>query len=531
MSWKLLSALASKLEVRGVYDAETKLKKALRRIVISSTILTVLAYITGYYILLALVAIAGLLFFLGIFASGRDYNLINREAILFVVHGFILAYAGFDITAIFDRLAKMEEYEGSYIFRRIMGYFYFTGMDLKSAINKVIQEEERLGVSFKTFLTGVYSGLMTGTDPKSMFSMIIQQALMESQRDIERFSDFISSFLSGLMPVVIMLPLLTVLLGGVANLGLPESLFLNIGLGLMMALIFLFSENKFLYYPESIMLNPKALFLQSTAAIAVGFGLYPLIGTPSLFLAALTFFIVGYYSTRKYIGVRKDVYSFLPAFLADLGERIGIGQTFAEAATSMSLDVYGEFSRVLKYSIGNLLMIGDIPWKKEYDGIFAYRMYKKLIMDLHRGTYGYEALANIRSIISLMSTVYDRVRWTLTTYSFIIAISLSLGMLFVDFLSFIGTKVAQSLVNVGQAAGSMSGMLALLSFLSVKGWAIDVYMIFSVIFIIAFGIFVSSVSDGTRHGNMLSILYAIITMAFIIGIHYFVSPALFSVYL
>ncbi len=182
-----------------------------------------------------------------------------------------------------------------------------------------------------------------------------------------------------------------------------------------------------------------------------------------------------------------------------------------------------------------MLIIGDVPWRKEYDGIFAYRMYKKLIMDLHRGTYGYEALANIRSIISLMSIVYDRVRWTLTTYSFIIAVSLSLGMMFVDFLSFIGNMVTQSLVNglvnVGQAAGSMSGMLTLLSFLSVKGWAIDVYIIFSAIFIIAFGIFVSSVLDGTRHGNMLSILYAIITMALILGIHYFISPALFIVHL
>ena len=121
----MLGALARKLEAKGVYGAERRLKRALRNILITTVILVALALITGYYILLAMVLISAMLFLVGIFTSGRNYDLINREAILFAIHGFILANAGFDVTAIFDRLARMKEYEGSYVFRKIMGYFYW----------------------------------------------------------------------------------------------------------------------------------------------------------------------------------------------------------------------------------------------------------------------------------------------------------------------------------------------------------------------------------------------------------------------
>lgn len=526
----MLGALARKLEAKGIYGAEKRLRKALKNILIASTLLVALAIITGYYILLVLVLISGLLFLLSIFSSGRNYDLINREAILFAVHGLILAYAGFDVTGIFDRLARMEEYEGRYIFRRIMGYFYFTGMDLKEAISRVLHEERKLGASFKTLLTGVYSGLVTGTDTKTMFNRIIQQEIIGSERDIEKFDDLVRSFLSGLMPLVIMLPLMMVLLGGLTNMGLQETLFISIGLGIMITLILLFSENRFLYYPENIMLSPKVLIAQSFIAIAIGVGLFHFIGTRSLLFIPLVFFLTGYLFTRKYIRLRKDIYTYLPTFLADLGGRISMGHTFTEAVTSMPFDIYGEFSRILKYSVGTLINIGDIPPRKDYDGIFAYRMYKKLLIDLMRGTYGYEALASIRSIIALMSSIYDRVRSTVGIYSILLAFSLSIGVLLVDFVSFIGARISQSMGQLAQAetVRGFSGMLTFLTFLSGKTWIFDIYMVFTALAIFGFGIFVSSITDGTRHGNYLSILFAVTTTLLTLGIHEFVSPILFS---
>ena len=521
----MLGALARKLEAKGVYGAERRLKRALRNILITTVILVALALITGYYILLAMVLISAMLFLVGIFTSGRNYDLINREAILFAIHGFILANAGFDVTAIFDRLARMKEYEGSYVFRKIMGYFYFTGLDIKEAISKTLQEEKRLGMSFKTLLTGVYGGLVTGTDSQTIFNRIIQQEIIGSERDIEKFDSLVSSFLSGLMPVVIMFPLMTVLLGGLAGMGLAESLFLNLGLGIMIALILLFSENKFLYYPENIMLSLKTLFMQIIVSIAVAVGLYRVIGTQSLLFAILTFFLIGYYSEKRYIRVRRDIYSYLPTFLADLSGRISMGHTFTEAVTSMPLDIYGEFSRVLKYSIGNLINVGVIPERKDYDGIFAYRMYKNLLHDLMRGVYGSEALMNIRTVISLMSSIYDKVRSTMTIYGILLAASLSLGMLFVDFLSFLGAKMAGSIAQASEVPSSgLSGLMTLLSLLNIKGWIVDVYIVFAVAIIFAFGIFISSVTDGTRHGNQLSILFTVTAILLLLGVHKFVSP-------
>ena len=530
----MLDAIALELEKKGVYNAKERLEGAIKKVIASSLLLGVLAYVTGYYVVLVLVPLFAVMLIYGLFTTGRDYGLVNRETVLFALHGFILANAGFDVTGIFDQFAKMREYEGSYVFRKIMGYFYFMGMDLREAINRVLQEEKRLGVSFKSFLTSIYNGMTTGIDTKGIFSMVIQQEIIDSERNIETFEQFINSFLSGLMPFIIMTPLMLVLLGGVANMPFIEYLFINLALGLGVGLILLFSENKFLYYPEQIMFNGKLFLIQLVFAVLVSVAAYFVIGTYSLFLGVLTFFIIGYLATKDYIGLRKDTYTFLPVFLADLGGRISIGQTFTEAVTSMPLDIYGKFSRVLKFSLGNLVNVGEIPEKKDFERIYVYKIYKKLITDLQKGIYGYEALLNVRTIISLMSTVYEKIRGTLSMNSFLMAVSLSFSMLFVDLMAFLGEKVSESMAQVQhagtQVATGMQGMLMLLSFLKAKSWIIDVYFLFAVIFIFIFGIFTSSVSDGTRHGNVQSIVYAIVSMIMIVVIHSLVSPALFALY-
>ncbi len=415
-----------------------------------------------------------------------------------------------------------------------MGYFYFMGMDLREAINRVLQEEKKLGVSFKSFLTSIYNGMTTGIDTKGIFSMVIQQEIIDSERNIEVFEQFINSFLSGLMPFIIMTPLMLVLLGGVANMPFIEYLFVNLALGVGVGLILLFSENKFLYYPEQIMFNGKLFLVQLLVAVLVSVAGYMVIGSYSMFLGVLAFFIVGYLGTREYIGLRKDTYTFLPVFLADLGGRISIGQTFTEAVTSMPLEIYGKFAKVLKFSLGNLVNIGEIPPKKDFERIYVYKIYKKLITDLQRGIYGYEALLNVRTIISLMSTVYEKIRGTLSMNSFLMAVSLSFSTLFVDLMAFLGQKVSQSMAEVqhagAQIATGMQGMLMLLSFLRAKGWIVDVYFLFAVMFILIFGIFTSSVSDGTRHGNVQSIVYAIVSMVLIVTIHSVISPLLFAMY-
>lgn len=530
----MLDAIALELERRGVYNAKERLAGSIKRIIAASALLGLLAYITGFYVVLILIPLFAVMLFYGLFTTGRDYGLVNREAVLFSLHGFILANAGFDVTGIFDQFAKMREYEGSYVFRKIMGYFYFMGMDLREAINRVLQEEKRLGVGFKSFLTSIYNGMTTGIDTRSIFNMVIQQEIIESERNIETFEEFINSFLSGLMPFVIMAPLMLVLLGGVANMPFVEYLFINLALGIAVALILLFSENKFLYYPESIMFSGKVFFIQLLLASLVSAVGYFLIGTYSLFLGILAFFLAGYLATREYVGLRKDTYTFLPVFLADLGGRISIGQTFTEAVTSMPLDIYGRFSRVLKFSLGNLINVGEVPKKRDFERIYVYKIYRKLITDLQKGVFGYEALLNVRTIISLMSTVYEKVRSTLSMNTILMAVSLSFSMLFVDLMAFLGEKVSQSMAEVQQAGGQvvtgLEGLLVLLSFLRAKSWIIDVYFLFAFMFILIFGMFISSVSDGTRHGNLQSIIYAILSMILIVVIHSMVSPALFAIY-
>ncbi len=530
----MLGALARSLERRGVFDAERKLKSTLMKILLLTTLMGVLAYITKFYVVLIFVPIAAILLVLSLFSTGRDYGLINRESVLFALHGFILANAGFDVTGIFDKLAKMLEYEGSYVFRKIMGYFYFMGMDLREAINIVLAEEKKLGMSFKSFLTSVYNGMTTGIDTRSIFSMIIQQEIVESQKNIEAFEQTITSFLSGLMPFVVMTPMMLVLMGSVANMTFYHFAFLNIALGISVGLLLLFSENKFLYYPEIIMFSGRILVIQSIIALAVGVALYYMIGTYSLFVAVTVFYVVGYLMTRNYVGIRKDTYQYLPVFLADLGGRISIGQTFTEAVTNMPLDIYGKFSKVLKYSLGNLLHIGEIPPRKEFDRIYVYKIYKKLISDLQKGVYGYEALLNVRSIVSLMSAVYEKVRGTLGINMILIAVSLAFSTLFVDLLAFLGQQVAAAMKNVKQAqtgvAGGMQSLLILLTFLQTQSWVVDVYFLFAAIFMIVMGSFVSSVTDGTRHGNIHSILYCILSSILIVIMHTLVAPLLIGVY-
>ncbi len=530
---RLLDALALELEKRGVYDAKKKLKSALTKVVASSLLLIILAVVTGYYLVLAAIPLFAAMFLYGLFSTGRDYGLINRETVLFALHGFILANAGFDVTGIFDQFAKMKEYAGSYIFRKIMSYFYFIGMDLREAINEVLQEEKRLGVGFKSFLTSVYNGMTTGIDTRSIFSMIIQQEVVESEKSIDAFEDSINTFLSGLMPFVIMVPLLMVLLGGVANMPFIEYLFLNLGLAIGIGLILLFSENKFLYYPEQILFVHKAFGIQLLLAIASTLLGYYTIGSYAFLIGALVFFVVGYLMTGNYIKLRRDTYAYLPVFLADLGGRISIGQTFTEAIISMPLSLSGRFSKVLKYSLGNLVNVGEIPRRAEFDRIFIYRIYKKLISDLQKGIYGYEALLNIRTIIAMMSSVYNRVRGTLSMNSLLMAVSLAFSTLFVDLMAFLGEKISESMLEIHKAesiTGGMQGILSLLSFLKAKPWVIDVYFIFAAMLLYLFGIFISSISDGTRHGNAQALIYVISSVILMFLMHSVVAPALFFIY-
>ncbi|MEM3372174.1 MAG: hypothetical protein QXO55_06170 [Candidatus Korarchaeum sp.] len=529
-----LSALARNLELRGVYDAENRIKAALRKIIAASVMLGVVSYVTGYYIVMVFIPIVAVMFLASLFTTGRDYGLINRETILFALHGFILSNAGFDVTSIFDNLARIKEYQGSYVFRKIMGMFYFMGMDLKEAINIVLQEERRLGVAFKSFLSSIYNGLVTGIDTQSIFSLIIQQQIIESERDIEKFEDYVNSFLSGLMPVVIMLPIMMALLGGIANLAEVEAYFMNFAFAILIALILLFSENKFLYYPELILLDKRILSIQSVIAAAC-IASYFLIGFYSFFLANFAFFTVGYAMTRNYIKIRNDTYSYLPVFLADLGGRISIGQTFTEAVANMPMNIYGHFSKVLRYSLGNLIAFGDIPPKRDYDRIFIYKIYKKIIMDLQRGVYGYAALMNIRTIISLMSLAYGKIRSSLTMNSILLSISLSFSILFIDIMGFLGFKVSQAIAQMQQAdptaLSGLSGMLSLLSFLAFKPWMINVYAMFAAIFMFVFGMFVTTTCEGSRHGNIHSIIYVVISATLIMLMHELVAPALFKMYI
>ena len=530
----MLDAWAHRLELKGVYSAKKKIKSTIKKILIASGLIVFFSLLSGLLILLTFIPIIAILFYMALVHEGRNYSLINKETILLALQSFILANAGFDVVGIFEKLARMKEYESSYIFRKIIGIFRFGGKDLRHAINAVMQEEKGLGTMFKEFLSSIYNGLITGIDVKTMFTLIIQQQAIEGEKDMEKFDEYTSSFLSSLMPVVVTLPLVMVLFSSTMDIDVIQGYAFVIAVGVAIFLFFLFSENKFLYYPEEPYFNGKVLLAQILGSVAVSLFLLNIVGIYAPLIGSIMFFVIGYALTRDYINVRKDIFIYLPVFFGDLSNRISIGQTFTEAVTSMPMEMYGHFSKVLKFSLGNLLLRSKIPHHPDYDRIYVYKIYKRIIEDMQKGIYGYEALTNIRLILSLMSSIYDKVRSSLNMQSFMISFSLALSIFFVDVLRMMGEQISTVMINVEtggqQNIESMKSIFTILSFFMAKPWIVWTYVAFATIFIVIFGIFVSSVTDGSRHGNMISIMYAIVSVILTFLIHDLLSPMIMNLY-